>query len=160
VLCCVEGSRPLLVEVQALVSTSTYGNARRMAVGIDQSRLSLLLAVLEKRAGLSLAGDDVYVNIAGGMSIEEPAADLSVIAAVASSVRNRGVAPSTAMFGEVGLSGEVRGISQAPLRIREAVQLGFTRIVMPAANVDPADTTIGDCELVGVRTVAEALDCL
>jgi DNA repair protein RadA/Sms len=160
VLCCVEGSRPLLVEVQALVSTSTYGNARRMAVGIDQSRLSLLLAVLEKRAGLSLAGDDVYVNIAGGMSIEEPAADLSVIAAVASSVRNRGVSPSTAMFGEVGLSGEVRGISQAPLRIREAVQLGFTRIVMPAANVDPADTTIGDCELVGVRTVAEALDCL
>ena len=160
VLCCVEGSRPLLVEVQALVSTSTYGNARRMAVGIDQSRLSLLLAVLEKRAGLSLVGDDVYVNIAGGMSIEEPAADLSVVAAVASSVRNRGVSPSTAMFGEVGLSGEVRGIPQAPLRIREAVQLGFTRIVMPSANVDPADTTIGECELVGVRTVAEALDCL
>ena len=89
VLCCVEGSRPILVEVQALVSTSTYGNARRMAIGIDQNRLSLLLAVLEKRAGLSLAGDDVYVNIAGGMSIEEPAADLSVVAAVASSVRNR-----------------------------------------------------------------------
>jgi DNA repair protein RadA/Sms len=146
--------------VQALVSTSTYGNARRMAVGIDQSRLSLLLAVLEKRAGLSLAGDDVYVNIAGGMSIEEPAADLSVVAAVASSVRNRGVPPATAMFGEVGLSGEVRGIPQAPLRIREAVQLGFTRIVMPAANVDPADATVGGCELVGVRTVAEALDCL
>jgi DNA repair protein RadA/Sms len=160
VLCCVEGSRPILVEVQALVSTSTYGNARRMAVGIDQSRLSLLLAVLEKRAGLSLAGDDVYVNIAGGMSIEEPAADLSVVAAVASSVRNRGVPPATAMFGEVGLSGEVRGIPQAPLRIREAVQLGFTRIVMPAANVDPADAVVGGCELVGVRTVSEALDCL
>ena len=103
VLCCVEGSRPILVEVQALVSTSTYGNARRMAIGIDQNRLSLLLAVLEKRAGLSLAGDDVYVNIAGGMTIEEPAADLSVVAAVASSVRNRGLAPSTAVFGEVGL---------------------------------------------------------
>jgi len=160
VLCCVEGSRPILVEVQALVSTSTYGNARRMAVGIDQDRLSLLLAVLEKRAGLSLAGEDVYVNIAGGMSIEEPAADLSVVAAVASSVRNRGVPPATAMFGEVGLSGEVRGIPQAPLRIREAVQLGFTRIVMPAANVDPADAVVGGCELVGVRTVAEALDCL
>ena len=160
VLCCVEGSRPILVEVQALVSTSTYGNARRMAVGIDQNRLSLLLAVLEKRAGLSLAGEDVYVNIAGGMSIEEPAADLSVVAAVASSVRNRGVPPATAMFGEVGLSGEVRGIPQAPLRIREAVQLGFTRIVMPAANVDPADAVVGGCELVGVRTVAEALDCL
>src|SRR5437763_253916 len=119
VLCCVEGSRPILVEVQALVSTSTYGNARRMAIGIDQSRLSLLLAVLEKRAGLALAGDDVYVNIAGGMNVEEPAADLSVVAAVASSVRNRGLSPSTAVFGATGLSGEIRGIPQAPLRIRE-----------------------------------------
>ncbi len=158
VLCCVEGSRPILVEVQALVSTSTYGNARRMAVGIDQNRLSLLLAVLEKRAGLSLAGDDVYVNIAGGMSIEEPAADLSVVAAVASSVRNRGLAPATAMFGEVGLSGEIRGIPQAGLRIREAAQMGFTRLVMPSANVDPGEN--GGLELVGVRTVGEALDAL
>jgi DNA repair protein RadA/Sms len=156
VLCCVEGSRPILVEVQALVSTSTYGNARRMAVGIDQNRLSLLLAVLEKRAGLSLAGDDVYVNIAGGMSIEEPAADLSVVAAVASSVRNRGLSPSTAVFGEVGLSGEIRGIPQAPLRIREAAQMGFTRVVLPAANVDPSESK--ECELIGVRTVGEALD--
>jgi DNA repair protein RadA/Sms len=160
VLCCVEGSRPILVEVQALVSTSTYGNARRMAVGIDQNRLSLLLAVLEKRAGLSLAGDDVYVNIAGGMTIEEPAADLSVVAAVASSVRNRGLAPSTAVFGEVGLSGEIRGIPQAPIRVREAIQMGFTRIVMPSANVDPADPAAADggAELVGVRTLGEALD--
>jgi DNA repair protein RadA/Sms len=158
VLCCLEGSRPFLVEVQALVSTSTYGNARRMAIGIDQNRLSLLLAVLEKRAGLSLAGDDVYVNIAGGMSIEEPAADLSVVAAVASSVRNRGLSPSTAVFGEVGLSGEIRGIPQAPLRIREASQLGFTRVVLPAANMDRSDQA--DCELVGVRTVGEALDAL
>jgi DNA repair protein RadA/Sms len=158
VLCCVEGSRPILVEVQALVSTSTYGNARRMAIGIDQNRLSLLLAVLEKRAGLSLAGDDVYVNIAGGMSIEEPAADLSVVAAVASSVRNRGLSPSTAVFGEVGLSGEIRGIPQAPLRIREAVQMGFTRVVLPAANVDPSESK--ECELIGVRTVGEALDTL
>jgi DNA repair protein RadA/Sms len=158
VLCCVEGSRPILVEVQALVSTSTFGNARRMAIGVDQNRLSLLLAVLEKRAGLSLAGDDVYVNIAGGMSIEEPAADLSVVAAVASSVRNRGLSPSTAIFGEVGLSGEIRGIPQAPLRIREAAQMGFTRIVLPAANVQPSEAS--ECELVGVRTVGEALDQL
>ena len=160
VLCCVEGSRPFLVEVQALVSTSMYGTARRMAVGIDQSRLSMLLAVLEKRAGLSLAGDDVYVNIAGGMSVEEPAADLSVLAAVASSVRNRGLAPSTAVFGEVGLSGEVRGVPQAPLRLREAEQMGFTRVVLPAANVDPKDTAEGACTVVGVRTVGEALDAL
>jgi DNA repair protein RadA/Sms len=162
VLCSVEGSRPILVEVQALVSTSTFGNARRMAIGIDQNRLSLLLAVLEKRAGLTLAGDDVYVNIAGGMSIEEPAADLSVVAAVASSVRNRALAPATAIFGEVGLSGEIRGIPQAPLRVREAVQMGFTRVVMPSANVDPAETAAlaEACELVGVRTVGEALDQL
>jgi len=158
VLCCMEGSRPLLVEVQALVSTSTYGNARRMAIGIDPNRVSLLLAVLEKRAGLNVAGDDVYVNIAGGMSIEEPAADLSVVAAVASSVRNRGLAPSTVVFGEVGLSGEIRGIPQAALRIREAAQMGFTRVVLPAANVDPKE--IDDCERVGVRTVGEALDAL
>ena len=164
VLCCVEGSRPILVEVQALVSTSTYGNARRMAIGIDQNRLSLLLAVLEKRAGLTLAGDDVYVNIAGGMNIEEPAADLSVVAAVASSVRNRGLSPSTAVFGEVGLSGEIRGIPQAPLRIREAVQMGFSRVVLPVANVEraSADALVErhECELIGVRTVGEALDQL
>jgi DNA repair protein RadA/Sms len=160
VLCCVEGSRPILVEVQALVSTSTYGNARRMAIGIDQNRLSLLLAVLEKRAGLSLAGDDVYVNIAGGMSVEEPAADLSVVAAVASSVRNRGLAPSTAIFGEVGLSGEIRGIPQSALRVREALQMGFTRLILPSSNLDPGDPGIAEIELVGVKTVNEALDAL
>jgi DNA repair protein RadA/Sms len=158
VLCCVEGSRPILVEVQALVSSSTYGNARRMAIGIDQNRLSLLLAVLEKRAGLSLAGDDVYVNIAGGMTIDEPAADLSVVAAVASSVRNRALPPSTAVFGEVGLSGEIRGIPQSALRVREAMQMGFTRIVMPAANLEGSKED--KLELVGVRTVGEALDAL
>jgi DNA repair protein RadA/Sms len=162
VLCCVEGSRPILVEVQALVSTSSYGNARRMAIGVDQNRLSLLLAVLEKRAGLNLAGDDVYVNIAGGMSIDEPAADLSVVAAVASSVRNRALASSTAVFGEVGLSGEIRGVPQAALRVREAVQMGFTRLIVPDANVDPADPSLADgaVEVVGVRTVGEALDQL
>jgi DNA repair protein RadA/Sms len=162
VLCCVEGSRPILVEVQALVSTSSYGNARRMAVGIDQNRLAMLLAVLEKRAGLALAGEDVYVNIAGGVAIDEPAADMSVAAAVASSVRSRGLSPGTAMFGEIGLSGEIRGVSQAPLRIREAAQLGFARIVMPASNLDPAEAASidGRPELVGVRNVGEALDQL
>jgi DNA repair protein RadA/Sms len=162
VLCCVEGSRPILVEVQALVSTSTYGNARRMAVGIDPSRLSMLLAVLEKRAGLSLAGDDVYVNIAGGMSVEEPAADLSVLAAVASSVRNRGLASSTAVFGEVGLSGEVRGVPQAALRVKEALQMGFTRLILPSVNVDRSEDPAanGGCQLIGVRSVGEALDSL
>jgi DNA repair protein RadA/Sms len=177
VLCSVEGSRPILVEIQALVSSSTYGNARRMASGLDQQRLSLLLAVLEKRAGLSLAGDDVFVNVAGGMTVDEPAADLGVLAAIASSVRNRVVSSSTAVFGEVGLAGEIRGITQAPLRVREAAQMGFRRCVMPEANIDarigealservtklgsdepPGGT--GSCELVGVRTVSEALDAL
>jgi len=161
VLCMVEGSRPMLVEVQALVSTSSYGTARRMASGIDQQRLSLLLAVLEKRAGLNLMGDDVFVNIAGGMSIDEPASDLGVVAAIASSVRNRVIAQTTAMFGEVGLAGEVRGISQATLRVREAAQMGFRRCIMPEANIDPSDrAALGECELVGVRTVGEALDAL
>jgi DNA repair protein RadA/Sms len=159
VLCSVEGSRPILVEVQALVSSTSYGTARRMASGVDQQRLSLLLAVLEKRAGLNLMGDDVFVNIAGGMTIDEPASDLGVLAAIASSVRNRVIAPTTAMFGEVGLAGEVRAISQAGLRVREAAQMGFTRCIMPEANIDPSDRQgAKDCELVGVRTVGEALD--
>ena len=160
VLCSVEGSRPILVEVQALVSTSTYGTARRMASGIDQQRLSLLLAVLEKRAGLNLIGDDVFVNIAGGMTVDEPASDLGVLAAVASSVRNRVIPATTAMFGEVGLAGEIRGITQAALRVREAAQMGFKRCVMPEANIDPSERGQfpGDFELVGVRTVGAALD--
>src|ERR1051326_7510154 len=159
VLCSVEGSRPILVEVQALVSSSNYGSARRMASGIDQQRLSLLLAVLEKRAGLNLTGDDVFVNIAGGMTIDEPASDLGVLAAIASSVRNRVIPSTTAMFGEVGLAGEVRGITQAALRVKEAAQMGFKRCVMPDANIDPSDRSLAkDCELVGVRTVGEALD--
>jgi DNA repair protein RadA/Sms len=161
VLCCIEGSRPILVEVQALVSTSAYGNARRMTSGIDQQRLSLLLAVLEKRAGLHLLGDDVYVNVAGGMNVDEPAADLSVVAAVASSVRNRAVGASTAMFGEVGLGGEVRAIPQPALRVREAARMGFERCVLPLANADlPKSERSADLELVGVRTVDEALQAL
>jgi DNA repair protein RadA/Sms len=157
VLCCVEGSRPLLVEVQALVSTSTYGNARRMASGLDQNRLSLLLAVLEKRAGLNLTGDDVFVNIAGGIAVDEPAADLGVLAAVASSMRNRPVEPGTAVFGEVGLAGEIRGTSQGSLRVREAAQMGFTRCIVPEGNCSPDDVPPG-LELVAVKNVGEALD--
>ena len=162
VICSVEGSRPILVEVQALVSTSLYGTARRTANGIDQQRLALLLAVLEKRAGLSLGGDDVFVNIAGGMTVDEPAADLGVVAAIASSVRSRIVLATTAVFGEVGLAGEVRGISQSGLRVREAAQMGFRRCIMPEANVDPAEARqlAGSCELLGVRTVGEALDAI
>jgi len=159
VLCCIEGSRPLLVEVQALVSTTSYGNARRMASGIDQNRLSLLLAVLEKRAGLNLLGEDVFINVAGGMTVDEPAADLAVVGAVASSLRNRPIRPGTAVFGEVGLAGEIRGTTQASLRLREAAQMGFTRIVVPEGNVSRDEAPAG-CEVVAVRNVGEALDQL
>jgi DNA repair protein RadA/Sms len=157
VLCCVEGSRPLLVEVQALVSTSSYGNARRMASGIDQNRLSLLLAVLEKRGGLNLAAEDVFLNVAGGMSVDEPAADLAVVAAVASSIRNRPVRQNTVVFGEVGLAGEIRAVGQAALRVREAAQMGFTRCVLPDGNCSLADAPSG-LELAGVKNISEALD--
>ena len=158
VLCCVEGSRPILIEVQALVSTGAYGNARRTASGIDQHRLALLLAVLEKRVGLNVMGDDVFVNIAGGMTVSEPAADLGIVAAVASSVRNRAIHANTAVFGEVGLAGEVRGISQAALRLREVAQFGFGRCVVPEGNREAADP--GGVDIVTVRTLNEALEAL
>src|SRR3954468_21842381 len=159
VLCCVEGSRPLLVEVQALVSSTSYGNARRMASGIDQNRLSLLLAVLEKRAGLNLMADDVFVNVAGGIAVDEPAADLAVTGAGASSMRNRPIKSGTAVFGEVGLAGEIRGTSQGALRLREAAQMGFTRVIVPHGNCAPDEAPDG-CEVVPVKTVDEALDQL
>lgn len=159
VLCSIEGSRPILLEVQALVSSGNYGSARRTTTGIDHRRLSLLLAVLEKRAGLAVAGEDVFLNIAGGLMVNEPAADLGVIAAVASSLRNRPVRPATAMFGEVGLAGEIRGTTQASLRVKEASQLGFTRCVIPHTNQLPSSGG-SDMQLVGVRTVEEALEAL
>jgi DNA repair protein RadA/Sms len=149
----------LLVEVQALVSSSSYGNARRMASGLDQARLSLLLAVLEKRAGLNLAAEDVFVNVAGGIAVDEPAADLGILAAVASSVRNRPVQEHTAVFGEVGLAGEIRAVSQSALRVREAAQMGFRRCVVAEGNCAPADAPAG-MEIVPVRTVGEALEQL
>lgn len=157
VLCCIEGSRPLLVEVQALVCGSTYGTARRTTVGVDGARLSVLLAVLEKRAGFGLGAEDVFLNVAGGMRVDEPAADLGIIAAVASSFRNRAVRPGTVVFGEVGLAGEVRRTTQTGLRLKEAAQLGFTRCVLPAGDRtdDPAPP---GCDVVGVHDVSEALE--
>ena len=159
VLCAIEGSRPILVEVQALVSGSTFGNPRRMASGLDQNRLSLLLAVMDKRAGLNLATDDVFVNVAGGMTIEEPAADLAIVAAVASSLRNRPVAADVVVFGEVGLAGEVRSTPQAALRVREASQMGFRRCIVPDHSLADGDRP-SSLEIVAVRTVGEALDAL
>jgi DNA repair protein RadA/Sms len=155
VVATLEGSRPMLVEVQALVSPSSFGTPRRMSIGIDPNRTNLLLAVLEKRVGLALLGDDVFVSVAGGLDVAEPAADLGIAAAVASSFRNRPVPAHTALFGEVGLAGEVRGVGQAALRIREAAQMGFTRCVLPSRNI-PADAVEG-IELVGVETLEGGL---
>jgi len=157
VVATVEGSRPMLVEVQALVSPTSFGNPRRMSLGIDPNRTSLLLAVLEKREGLELLGDDVYVSVAGGLEVVEPAADLGVVAAVASSLRNRPLPADTVVFGEVGLAGEVRSAGQALLRVREAVQMGFKRCVLPARSIPPG---VEGIELLGVHTLTEALERL
>ena len=156
VTACMEGTRPMLVEIQALVSGSKYGTGKRMTQGVDQSRVALLIAMLEKRAGFQLVGDDVFVNIAGGLEVDEPAADLGVVTAIASSFKNLMVDPQTAVFGEVGLTGEVRGAMQASVRAREAQALGFKRIVMPATNVNGLERLLG-IRVVGVRSVDEAL---
>ena len=157
VAACMEGTRPLLVEIQALVSESKYNYPLRMAQGFDTNRLSLLIAVLEKRVGASLIGKDVFINIAGGLEIDEPAADLGVISSLASSFRNRPIDPHTAVFGEVGLTGEVRGAMQAQARTREAQTLGFKKVIMPASNTAGLERLLG-LRVVGVRSVEEALD--
>jgi DNA repair protein RadA/Sms len=154
---CMEGTRPMLVEIQALVSSTKFGNARRMAQGFDYNRLSLLIAVLEKRVGFQLGNDDVYVNVAGGLEIDEPAADLGVITAIASSYRNITIPPDVAVFGEVGLTGEVRGVLQAQSRAREAQTLGFKKLIVPATNKTGLEKLLGT-RVVGVKTVEEALD--
>jgi DNA repair protein RadA/Sms len=156
VTACMEGTRPLLVEIQALVSGSKYGTGRRMTQGVDQNRVALLIAMLEKRTGLQLTGDDVYVNIAGGLEVDEPAVDLGVVSAIASSFKNMTVDPHTAVFGEVGLTGEVRGAMQAGVRVKEAQALGFKKVVMPASNVAGLERLLG-VRVVGVRSVEEAI---
>jgi DNA repair protein RadA/Sms len=157
VTACMEGTRPLLVEIQALVSGTKYGSGRRMTQGFDQNRVSLLIAMLEKRAGFQLTGDDVFVNIAGGLEVDEPAADLGVVTAITSSFKNMTIDPHTAVFGEVGLTGEVRGAMQASVRAREAQALGFKKIVMPASNVAGLERLLG-VRVVGVKSVDEALE--
>jgi DNA repair protein RadA/Sms len=159
VLCSMEGTRPLLVELQALISPSSYATARRMSIGIDYNRVALLLSVLEKRMGFRLLGDDVFINVAGGITISEPAADLAVIASVASSYKNKPVDFYTAFFGEVGLTGEVRAINQAALRIKELASMGFRRAIIPAGNasVPHKKQTL---EIKSVKSVKEALELL
>lgn len=152
-----EGTRPLLVEIQALSSASSLAQPRRTPNGIDFNRLLLLTAVLTKRCNLRLADQDIFVNVIGGLVIDEPAADLAVALAVASSVRDRPVAADLAAIGEVGLSGEVRAVGQLPLRLNEAAKLGFRRCLVPRP-LRKAVTPPDGIEVIGVRSVAEAIE--
>ena len=159
VMCAMEGSRPLLVDVQALVATTVFGNPRRMASGVDQGRLALLLAVLEKRSGLPLYNQDVYINIAGGMTLDEPGADLALCAAIASSHKNRVLCGSWAVMGEVGLAGEVRPVGQADRRVAECARMGFTDLILPHGNLRGLTAPDG-LTLHPVNTLNEALRLL
>ena len=159
VVCTLKGTRPLLAEVQALVSSTLFsGNPRRMTIGLDHYRTAMLLALVEKKLGFSFAGEDIYLNVAGGMTIEEPAADLGVVMAVVSSVRNRPLPRGLVFFGEVGLSGEIRSISQPLARLREVQALGFESVILPAGNLASLDRNeIGRIECLGAATLKQAL---
>jgi DNA repair protein RadA/Sms len=160
VIASLEGSRPILVELQALVSPSSYGIPRRTAIGIDPNRVSLLVAVLEKKEGLNLGQQDIFINVAGGVRIEEPAADLGVVSAVASSFLDKPIPSRTMVIGEVGLAGEVRGIHQAELRLKEAAKLGFKRCLLPQSNHSRITLALEGVNLVGIRSVEEALEAI
>jgi DNA repair protein RadA/Sms len=155
VVASMEGTRPVLVEIQALVTPSSYGNPRRTATGLDHNRVSLIMAVLEKRMGLYLQSQDAYVNVAGGVRLDEPAVDLGIALALSSSFREQIIRPTDVYIGEVGLTGEVRGVSRIEQRVREAMKLGFTRVIVPTKNLrgwhPPADV-----QVIGVETVQEA----
>lgn len=152
-----EGTRPILAEVQALVSPSVFGNPRRMASGIDYNRAALLLAVLEKRAGLMISNQDAYINVVGGLRIDEPAADLATILALASSFRDRPVQENTVAFGEVGLAGELRRVTMPDLRLAEAARMKITRCICPKAG-EGAMPTVDGMEIIYVRSVREAIE--
>ena len=160
VVAALEGTRPLMVEIQSLVSQTNFGMPRRTTIGVDFNRVNLLVAVLEKRAGLHLGGMDIFVNVVGGLRIIEPAVDLGIISTIASSLRDIPVDPKTFVFGEVGLSGEIRAIAQAEIRIKEASKIGFKRAVMPMGNADKMKNNFG-LEIVGVKDIESALEaCL
>jgi DNA repair protein RadA/Sms len=150
-----EGTRSMLVEVQALVGSLAAGSARRTANGVDSGRLAMILAVLERKSGLMLAGLDVFLNVAGGMHVDEPAIDLAIALAIASSLQNRAVPFDTVAFGEVGLAGEVRGVGRAEARLAEASAMGFRRAITPMRAAEGASR--GSLEVIGVRTLEEAL---
>jgi DNA repair protein RadA/Sms len=154
-----EGSRPLLVEMQALVCNSYLAMPRRTTIGVDPNRVSVLVAVLAKRGGVALSDKDIFINVAGGIKIDEPAIDLGIIATAASSFLNKPIPRNTVTFGEVGLSGEIRGVGHTELRLKEAMKLGFSRCVLAQKSLKALKTK-SDMELIGVSTVQEALERL
>jgi DNA repair protein RadA/Sms len=161
VLPSMEGTRPILVEVQALVSPTNFGTPRRTAIGADPQRLALLAAVLEKKAGLSLFQHDIFLNIAGGIRIDEPALDLGVVCAVASSLLDKAVPPSTVVCGEVGLAGEVRAVGQIDMRLNEAARLGFSHFILPRGNSDRLkNTKKKGLKIESVGSITQLLDLL
>ncbi len=158
VTCSIEGTRPILVEIQALVTQTYYNMPRRTSAGTDYNRVNLLLAVVEKRLGIQLSGCDAYVNVAGGMMIREPALDLSIVMAILSSYKNRSLDPRMIIFGEVGLTGEVRGVSQAEQRVQEAVKMGFQVCVLPEVNIVNMEKV--PIKLIGVKNIKDLLSLL
>jgi DNA repair protein RadA/Sms len=155
VVAAVEGTRPVLVEIQALVSPTAFGTPRRNANGIDHNRVSMIMAVLEKRMGLYVGSQDAYVNVAGGVRLDEPAVDLGVALALASSFKDTGMGPNDIFIGEVGLAGEIRGVSRIEQRVKEAQKLGFTRCIIPAKNLRGWTPPAG-IEVVGVDSIQQA----
>ena len=157
ITCVIEGTRPILAEVQGLVTTTGFGNPRRMATGYDYNRLNLILAVLEKRMGLYFSNLDAYLNIVGGLKLDEPAADLAVAMSLVSGLRDIPLKENTIVFGEVGLSGEIRSVPRVNARISEAARLGFTKCILPSANLKQITSKPNSIEIIGVSSLAEAL---
>ena len=158
VTCTIEGSRPILAETQGLATQSGYGNARRMVTGYDYNRLSMVLAVLEKRAGYYFSNCDTYINIVGGLRVDEPAIDLSIAMALISSLKDTPIDENAVVFGEIGLAGEIRAVSNAQMRINEAVRLGFTKIILPYHNLK--GVSCDDAELIGVKNIRQAFEAV
>lgn len=154
-----EGTRPILVELQALASSSSFGTARRTILGLDQNRVALLVAVMEKKLGMQLLGHDIFMNVAGGVKIDEPAVDMGIVAAVASSFLDKPIPEGTLVLGEVGLTGEVRGIGQVETRLQEAQKMGFTRCLVPQSNRTRLSGT-GGMTITGIRTISEGIENL
>ena len=161
VACLIEGSRPILAEVQGLVTQTGFGNPRRMTTGFDYNRLSMLLAVLEKRAGYYFSNMDAYVNVVGGLKLDEPASDLSVVMSLISSLKDVPVREDALAFGEIGLAGEIRSVNACALRVREAARLGFTRCIIPRHNVKSLPQDLQErIDVVGVRTIRQAFEAM